>query len=156
MILTGLALFKCIQSQRRSQNSRKHLRWRALQSKLKSWETRNYLKWWRALQQKLSAKSCYLLFESSPFLMFVGSPSTPLGQTQTICFHLLATILGWLKKYWKWFMKLLVPFFEASTSLKNFELCRSNWAFFNWDSFPSRLNSHYKAWSYKKKKHEEI
>ena len=53
-------------------------------------------------------------------------------------------------------MKLLVPFFEASTSLKNFEFCRSNWAFFNWDSFPSRLNSHYKAWSYKKKKHEEI
>ena len=28
--------------------------------------------------------------------------------------------------------------------------------FFNWDSFHARLNSHYKAWSYKKKKHKKI
>ena len=27
---------------------------------------------------------------------------------------------------------------------------------FNWDSFHARLNSHYKAWSYKKKKHKKI
>ena len=28
--------------------------------------------------------------------------------------------------------------------------------FFNWDSLHARLNSHYKAWSYKKKKHKKI
>ena len=28
--------------------------------------------------------------------------------------------------------------------------------FFNWDSFHARLNSHYEAWSYKKKKHKKI
>ena len=31
------------------------------------------------------------------------------------------------------------------------------WRFFlNWDSLPARLNSHCKAWSYKKKKHKKI
>ena len=28
--------------------------------------------------------------------------------------------------------------------------------FFNWDSLHERLNSHYQAWSYKKKKHIKI
>ena len=28
--------------------------------------------------------------------------------------------------------------------------------FFNWDSLYARLNSHYKAWSYKNKKHKKI
>ena len=28
--------------------------------------------------------------------------------------------------------------------------------FFNWDSLHARLNSHYEAWSYKKKKHKKI
>ena len=28
--------------------------------------------------------------------------------------------------------------------------------FFNWDSLHARLNSHYKAWNYKKKKHKKI
>ena len=28
--------------------------------------------------------------------------------------------------------------------------------FFNWDSLHAPLNSHYKAWSYKKKKHKKI
>ena len=28
--------------------------------------------------------------------------------------------------------------------------------FFNWDSLHARLNIHYKAWSYKKKKHKKI
>ena len=28
--------------------------------------------------------------------------------------------------------------------------------FFNWDSLHPKLNSHYKAWSYKKKKHKKI
>ena len=28
--------------------------------------------------------------------------------------------------------------------------------FFNWDSLHERLNSHYKAWNYKKKKHKRI
>ena len=27
--------------------------------------------------------------------------------------------------------------------------------FFNWDSLHARLNSHYKAWSYKKKNHKK-
>ena len=27
---------------------------------------------------------------------------------------------------------------------------------FNWDSLHTRLNSHYKAWSYKKKEHKKI
>ena len=27
--------------------------------------------------------------------------------------------------------------------------------YINWDSLHSRLNSHYKAWSYKKKKHKK-
>ena len=31
-----------------------------------------------------------------------------------------------------------------------------NGFFFNWDSLHARLNSHYKAWSYKKKKHKKI
>ena len=29
-------------------------------------------------------------------------------------------------------------------------------SFFNWDSLRARLNSHYEAWSYKKKKHKKI
>ena len=28
--------------------------------------------------------------------------------------------------------------------------------FFNWDSLHARLNSYFKTWSYKKKKHKEI
>ena len=28
--------------------------------------------------------------------------------------------------------------------------------FFNWDSLHARLNSHYKAWNYKKKKHKKM
>ena len=28
--------------------------------------------------------------------------------------------------------------------------------FFNWDSLYARLNSHYKAWTYKEKKHKKI
>ena len=28
--------------------------------------------------------------------------------------------------------------------------------FINWDSLHARMNRHYKAWSYKKKKHEKI
>ena len=28
--------------------------------------------------------------------------------------------------------------------------------FLNWDSLRARLNSHYEAWSYKKKKHERV
>ena len=28
--------------------------------------------------------------------------------------------------------------------------------FFHWDSLHARLNSHYKAWNYKKKKHKRV
>ena len=31
-----------------------------------------------------------------------------------------------------------------------------NVLFFNWESLHARLNSHYKAWSYKKKKYKKI
>ena len=30
-----------------------------------------------------------------------------------------------------------------------------NFFFLNWDSLHARLNSHYEAWSYKKKKHKK-
>ena len=33
---------------------------------------------------------------------------------------------------------------------------RHHQAFVNWDSLHARLGSHYKAWSYKKKKHKKI
>ena len=36
---------------------------------------------------------------------------------------------------------------------------KNNWTlkyFFNWDSLHARLNSHYEAWSYIKKKHKKI
>ena len=36
------------------------------------------------------------------------------------------------------------------------ESCRVFWFFFYWDSLHARLNSHYQAWSYKKKKHKKI
>ena len=36
----------------------------------------------------------------------------------------------------------------ARTNVKTF--------FFNWDSLHATLNSHYKAWSYKKKEHKKI
>ena len=32
----------------------------------------------------------------------------------------------------------------------------SSFFFFNWNSLHARLNSHYEAWSYKKKKHKKI
>ena len=44
---------------------------------------------------------------------------------------------------------LLMP-----ASLLSISLSKS--FFFNWDSLHARLNSHYKAWSYKKKKHKKI
>ena len=31
-----------------------------------------------------------------------------------------------------------------------------SFSFFNWDSLHARLNNHYKAWSYKKKKHKRL
>ena len=35
---------------------------------------------------------------------------------------------------------------------KRFEIC----FFFNWYSLHARLNSHYEAWSYKKRKHKKV
>ena len=35
-------------------------------------------------------------------------------------------------------------------------LCLLSQVFFNWISLHARLNSHYEAWSYKKKKHKKI
>ena len=48
-----------------------------------------------------------------------------------------------------------IDFFDDETQLANDPLF-SREAFFNWDSLHARLNSHYKAWSYKKKKHKKI
>ena len=47
----------------------------------------------------------------------------------------------------EWNNWLLVPLASAT----NLQV-----AFFNWDSLLARLNSHYEAWSYKKKKHKKI
>ena len=38
----------------------------------------------------------------------------------------------------------------------SFNIIANTTIFFNWDSLHARLNSHYKAWSYKKKKHKKI
>ena len=48
---------------------------------------------------------------------------------------------------------------EYNTSLQGSLLTWFSQYFFffkNWDSLHARLNSHYKAWSYKKKKHKKI
>ena len=34
--------------------------------------------------------------------------------------------------------------------------CHDDFSFFNWESLHARLNSHYKAWSYKKKSTKKI
>ena len=39
---------------------------------------------------------------------------------------------------------------------KIIENCKSAFFFFNWDSLHARLNSHYEAWSYKKKSIKKI
>ena len=36
------------------------------------------------------------------------------------------------------------------------EVARSCFFFFNWYSLHARLNSHYEAWSYKKRKHKKV
>ena len=45
-------------------------------------------------------------------------------------------------------LTILATFFAFSVAIFFF--------FFNWDSLHARLNSHYKAWSYKKKKYKKI
>ena len=40
--------------------------------------------------------------------------------------------------------------------MKFFEENSFYFLFFNWDSLHARLNSHYEAWSYKKKKHKKV
>ena len=53
--------------------------------------------------------------------------------------------------------------FQNATICDNFACKNSkfwhiseSFIFFNWNSLHARLNSHYKAWSYKKKKHKKI
>ena len=46
-------------------------------------------------------------------------------------------------------------YLEFLDKLKNW-ICRTVGPFFCWDSLYARLNSHYEAWSYKKKKHKKI
>ena len=46
----------------------------------------------------------------------------------------------------------LLPYILQSTRLTG----QSKALIDNWDSFHARLNSHYKAWSYRKKKHKKI
>ena len=46
---------------------------------------------------------------------------------------------------------------SLSTGLKYLIVTQKLFSFFfNWDSLHARLSSHYKAWSYKKKKHKKI
>ena len=44
--------------------------------------------------------------------------------------------------------------YKLQLRLKNADILLLN--IFNWGSLHARLNSHYKAWSYKKKKHKKI
>ena len=45
---------------------------------------------------------------------------------------------------------------EVKIGNEKIKLTSSVKLFFNWDSLHARLNSHYKAWSYKKKEHKKI
>ena len=52
------------------------------------------------------------------------------------------------------FIQLILDFFLLLTKIIN---CRTYWRkFFNWYSLHARLNGHYQAWSYKKKKHKKV
>ena len=53
-------------------------------------------------------------------------------------------------------LKKLSPLLRRITSKNHGYFCCLNYLFLNIDSLHSRLNSHYKAWSYKKKKHKKI
>ena len=46
--------------------------------------------------------------------------------------------------------RMSIKILKSQTQAENVML------FFKWDSLHTRLNSHYKAWSYKKKKHKKI
>ena len=54
--------------------------------------------------------------------------------------------------------KLPKKYIQILQACKPNEDMKLDWNYFfkNWDSLYARLNSHYKAWSYKKKKHKKI
>ena len=45
---------------------------------------------------------------------------------------------------------------DVKKTYVSFLFGNTRYTFFNWDSLHARLNSHYKAWSYKKKKHKKF
>ena len=64
--------------------------------------------------------------------------------------------------FWVLWARLAILILIVSTckkvclsTLKKSTPCLSSFFFFNWDSLHARLNNHYEAWSYKKKKHKK-
>ena len=55
-------------------------------------------------------------------------------------------------------LKVILETTSRHLSFSSFIMTSNIYIFviFNWDSFHARLNSHYKTWSYKKKKHKNI
>ena len=52
-------------------------------------------------------------------------------------------------------LSLLVCIYSLSCLVPDMKTMKK-FIFLNWDSLHARLNSHYEAWSYKKKKHKKI
>ena len=52
--------------------------------------------------------------------------------------------------------KKYIQILQACKPNEDMKLDWNYYFFKNWDSLYARLNSHYKAWSYKKKKHKKI
>ena len=53
-------------------------------------------------------------------------------------------------------IKSYMPRHSKLLNIQNVMNIKKVLLFFNWDSLNERLNSHYKAWSYKKKKYKKI
>ena len=56
----------------------------------------------------------------------------------------------------KYFTKATASFITMYTKSTSCIILFGDSFFFNWDSLHARLNSHYEAWSYKKKKRKKI
>ena len=78
----------------------------------------------------------------------------------TLALALLQSLPYFFFLCWSASSYLCMVFYSISSNMVRFSqsihlLMCCCW-FFNWDSLHARLNSHYKAWSYKKKKHKKI
>ena len=76
----------------------------------------------------------YIMFEKWPVLFYVNS------------FYFQQWDLNWDIVFFNLSLVFSTPWKRWYTDF---------WIFFNWDSLHARLNSHCKAWSYKKKKHKK-